>query len=83
MDEPLSALDRRTKGEKLRDHFALPIFYITHDMTVVERLADFDLGDAGVLQQLRRFPSGPLAVRRASEGSTKTRHSCQTSDQGE
>src|SRR6202030_1565192 len=46
MDEPLSALDRRTKGEilpfieKLRDHFALPIFYVTHDMTEVERLAD-------------------------------------------
>ncbi len=46
MDEPLSALDRRTKGEilpfieKLRDHFALPIFYVTHDTTEVERLAD-------------------------------------------
>src|ERR1700722_17463186 len=46
MDEPLSALDRRTKGEilplieKLHDHFALPIFYVTHDMTEVQRLAD-------------------------------------------
>ena len=46
MDEPLSALDRRTKAEilpfieKLRDHFALPIFYVTHDMTEVERLGD-------------------------------------------
>jgi molybdate transport system ATP-binding protein len=46
MDEPLSALDRRTKGEilpfieKLRDHFALPIFYVTHDLTEVERLAN-------------------------------------------
>ena len=46
MDEPLSALDRKTKNEilpfveKLRDHFAVPIFYITHDLTEVERLAD-------------------------------------------
>ena len=46
MDEPLSALDRKTKSEilpfieELRDHFSLPIFYITHDMTEIERLAD-------------------------------------------
>jgi molybdate transport system ATP-binding protein len=45
MDEPLSALDRRTKGEILPlieklQHFALPIFYVTHDMTEVQRLAD-------------------------------------------
>jgi molybdate transport system ATP-binding protein len=46
MDEPLSALDRRTKTEilpfieKLRDHFAVPILYISHDIAEVERLAD-------------------------------------------
>ena len=46
MDEPLSALDRATKNEilpfleRLRDRLSLPIVYITHDMSEVERLAD-------------------------------------------
>ena len=75
MDEPLSALDRRTKSEilpfveKLRDHFSLPIFYITHDMTEVERLADhivlIDKGHvvgAGPLAELQSDPSLPLAT---------------------
>lgn len=77
MDEPLSALDRRTKAEilpfieKLRDHFALPIFYVTHDMTEVERLGDqmvlLDKGRtvaSGALSELQSDPASPLAVSR-------------------
>ena len=77
MDEPLSALDRRTKSEilpfieKLRDHFAVPIFYITHDMTEVERLADQmvllekgHLVASGPLGDLQSDPSSPLAKSR-------------------
>jgi molybdate transport system ATP-binding protein len=73
MDEPLSALDRKTKAEilpfieKLRDHFALPIFYVTHDMAEVERLGDqmvlMDQGrviGAGPLEDLQSDPSLPL-----------------------
>ena len=75
MDEPLSALDRRTKGEilpfieKLRDHFALPIFYVTHDMAEVERLADqivlLERGHvvaAGPLAELQADPNSALAT---------------------
>ena len=77
MDEPLSALDRRTKGEilpfieELRDHFSLPIFYITHDMAEIERLADnmvlLDKGHlvaCGRLSELQSDPSSPLATSR-------------------
>lgn len=77
MDEPLSALDRRTKSEilpfieKLRDHFAVPIFYITHDMTEVERLADQmvllekgHLVASGPLSELQSDPASPLAKSR-------------------
>ncbi|WP_294534706.1 molybdenum ABC transporter ATP-binding protein [uncultured Rhodoblastus sp.] len=77
MDEPLSALDRKTKSEilpfveKLRDHFSLPIFYITHDLTEVERLADqvvlIEQGHvlaSGPLAKLQSDPSLPLAMAR-------------------
>jgi molybdate transport system ATP-binding protein len=77
MDEPLSALDRKTKGEilpfieKLRDHFSLPIFYITHDMTEVERLAEHivllekgHLIASAALSELQSDPSSPLAASR-------------------
>jgi molybdate transport system ATP-binding protein len=77
MDEPLSALDRKTKGEilpfieELRDHFSLPIFYITHDMTEIERLADnmvlLDKGHlvaCAKLSELQSDPSSPLATSR-------------------
>jgi molybdate transport system ATP-binding protein len=79
MDEPLSALDRKTKGEilpfieKLRDHFSLPIFYITHDMAEVERLADhivlLDKGHlvaSAALSELQSDPSSPLAASRGA-----------------
>src|SRR5262249_10316493 len=77
MDEPLSALDRKTKSEilpfieELRDHFSLPIFYITHDMSEIERLADnmvlLDKGHlvaCGALSELQSNPSLPLAASR-------------------
>jgi molybdate transport system ATP-binding protein len=77
MDEPLSALDRRTKGEilpfieKLRDHFSLPIFYVTHDMTEVERLVDHlvllnrgRVVASAALPELQSDPSSPLAASR-------------------
>ena len=79
MDEPLSALDRKTKGEilpfieKLRDHFSLPIFYITHDLTEVERLADTvillengHIVASGPLADLQSDPSLPLAMGRGA-----------------
>ena len=84
MDEPLSALDRKTKNEilpfieKLRDHFAVPIFYITHDMTEVERLADqvvlIEKGHvvmAGALAELQSNPDSPLATSREAAVSLK------------
>ena len=77
MDEPLSALDRKTKGEilpfieELRDHFSVPIFYITHDMAEIERLADnmvlLDKGHlvaCGPLSELQSNPALPLAASR-------------------
>ena len=77
MDEPLSALDRRTKSEilpfieKLRDHFSLPIFYVTHDMSEIERLTDhmvlLDKGHivaSAALSDLQSDPSSPLAASR-------------------
>jgi len=46
MDEPLSALDRDNKNEiipyldRLHQSLKIPIFYVTHDVFEVERLAD-------------------------------------------
>ncbi|MBN8956491.1 MAG: molybdenum ABC transporter ATP-binding protein [Rhizobiales bacterium] len=46
MDEPLSALDRLTKDEilpfleRLHERMSLPVIYVTHDMSEIERLAD-------------------------------------------
>ena len=74
MDEPLSALDRGAKAEilpfieKLRDRFALPIVYISHDIAEVERLADhivlIEQGrvvGAGALAEAQSDPASPLA----------------------
>ena len=74
MDEPLSALDRRTKGEilpfieKLRNHFALPIFYVTHDIAEVERLAD----QMVLLDRGHVVAVGPLAELQADPASMLT-----------
>jgi molybdate transport system ATP-binding protein len=63
MDEPLSGLDRMTKEdvlpflEALHRHLAIPILYVSHLMSEVERLADrLVLLDGG-----RVLASGPLA----------------------
>ena len=77
MDEPLSALDRVTKSEilpfleRLRDRLSLPIFYITHDLAEIERLADHmvllvkgRVVAAGPLTELQSDPSLPLARAR-------------------
>jgi molybdate transport system ATP-binding protein len=46
MDEPLSALDRITKDEilpyfeALHEALSIPVFYVSHDITEIERLAD-------------------------------------------
>ena len=46
MDEPLAALDRASKQdilpflERLHDKLAIPILYVSHDISEVERLAD-------------------------------------------
>jgi molybdate transport system ATP-binding protein len=77
MDEPLSALDRPTKSEilpfleRLHARLSLPVFYISHDMSEVERLADHlilmqhgKVVRAGPLQVLQSDPSLPLAGAR-------------------
>jgi len=62
MDEPLSALDRMTKEEilpyfkVLRDSLSVPVFYVSHDISEIEELADhLVLLDAGSL-----LAAGPL-----------------------
>lgn len=77
MDEPLSALDRLTKSEilpfleRLHARLSLPVIYISHDMSEIERLADHlilmqhgKVVGAGPLQVLQSDPSLPLAVAR-------------------
>ena len=62
MDEPLSALDRRTRDEilpfleRLHARLTLPIIYVSHDMSEVERLADHLV----LMQAGRALASGPL-----------------------
>ncbi len=62
MDEPLAALDRMTKEEilpyfeALHASLSIPVFYVSHDISEVERLADhLVLLDAG-----RVVAAGPL-----------------------
>jgi molybdate transport system ATP-binding protein len=77
MDEPLSALDRVTKSEilpfleRLHARLSLPVIYISHDMSEIERLADHlilmrngRVIGAGPLQALQSDPSLPLAFAR-------------------
>ncbi len=77
MDEPLSALDRTTKSEilpfleRLHARLSLPVIYISHDMSEIERLADHlvlmqhgHVVGAGPLQDLQSDPSLPLAGAR-------------------
>jgi molybdate transport system ATP-binding protein len=77
MDEPLSALDRPTRDEilpfleRLHQRLSLPVIYISHDMTEIERLADQlvlmqngKVIGAGPLQVLQSDPALPLAGAR-------------------
>lgn len=77
MDEPLSALDRQTKDEilpfleRLHDGLSLPVIYVSHDMTEVERLVDYlvlmrsgHVLAAGPLSKLQSDPALPLAAGR-------------------
>jgi molybdate transport system ATP-binding protein len=77
MDEPLSALDRLTKDEilpfleRMYQRLSLPVIYVSHDMTEIERLADhlvlMQAGTvlaAGPLSVLQSDPSLPLAAGR-------------------
>lgn len=74
MDEPLAALDHATRNEilpfleRVHERLSLPVLYISHDMTEIERFADhlvlMEQGrviDAGPLQNLR--PRLPAATR--------------------
>jgi len=64
MDEPLSALDRSTKDEilpyleALHDSLAIPIVYVSHDISEVARLADRIV----VLRNGRVVTAGPVAA---------------------
>ena len=63
MDEPLAALDRTTRDgilpflERLHARFDLPVIYVTHDRTEVERLANTLV----LLRAGRVEAAGPLA----------------------
>ena len=64
MDEPLSALDRPTKSEilpfleRLHERLSLPVIYISHDMSEIERLADHLI----LMQHGKVVGAGPLQV---------------------
>ncbi|HEX5421049.1 MAG TPA: molybdenum ABC transporter ATP-binding protein [Gammaproteobacteria bacterium] len=63
MDEPLSALDARTREEilhyleALHERLSIPMLYVTHDMAEADRLADTLL----LLEQGRVLAAGPLS----------------------
>lgn len=74
MDEPLSALDRFSKDdilpylERLHGSLSIPVFYVSHDIGEVERLADTlvlmnegRVQAAGPLHVLLADPTLPLA----------------------
>jgi len=64
MDEPLSALDRLTKDEilpfleRLHQRLSLPVIYVSHDMTEIERLADHLV----LMQSGAVLAAGPLSA---------------------
>ena len=63
MDEPLSALDERSKQEilpyleRLHSDLALPVVYVSHSLSEVARLADYMVW----MEQGRVSAQGPLA----------------------
>jgi molybdate transport system ATP-binding protein len=75
MDEPLSALDRQTKDEilpfleRLHASLSLPVMYVSHDISEIERLADHlvlmrsgRVIASGQFGDVRTDPSLPLAL---------------------
>jgi molybdate transport system ATP-binding protein len=73
LDEPLSALDQRAKGEilpfveRLHRALSIPVLYVSHDMAELERFADhlvlMEAGrviGSGALRALECDPSLPL-----------------------
>jgi molybdate transport system ATP-binding protein len=74
MDEPLSALDRRSKDEILphleilHETLSIPVLYVSHDLAEVERLADHlvllsegNVLACGPLAEIQSDPRLPLA----------------------
>ena len=64
MDEPLSAVDRITKEEIfpyleiLHQNLSIPILYVSHEMSEVERLADHlysEIRSGGSVRASRTF----------------------------
>lgn len=77
MDEPLSALDRPTRDEilpfleRLHETLAIPVLYVSHDLSEVERLADHlvlmqagKVVASGPLQDIQSNTDLPLALQR-------------------
>lgn len=77
MDEPMAALDRRSKDEiipyleRLRSQLDIPMIYVSHDMNEVQRLCDHmvfledgQVRAAGPLETLLTDSSLPLAGER-------------------
>ena len=68
MDEPLSSLDQERREEimrvieRLRDTFALPILYVSHDLAEVERLCDHLV----LAQDLAVTAAGPIGAMLAN-----------------
>ncbi|MDP7061351.1 MAG: molybdenum ABC transporter ATP-binding protein [Planctomycetota bacterium] len=62
MDEPLAALDQASKQEilpyleSLHDHLEIPIFYVSHTMEEIARLADYLV----LFEQGRIIADGPI-----------------------
>ena len=86
MDEPLAALDRMTKEEilpyfeALHASLSIPVFYVSHDISEVERLADhlvlLDAGRvvaAGPLHELLSDTRLPIARSREASTVLETR----------
>jgi molybdate transport system ATP-binding protein len=81
MDEPLSALDRKNKEdilpyfEALHETLSIPILYVSHDISEVERLADFlvlieegRIAASGALTDVMTDATSPIA--RSSDASS-------------
>ncbi len=70
MDEPLSALDHHTRNEilpfleRLHERLSLPVIYISHDMSEIERLADHLILMQQGQDHRRRAPAGSCKATR-------------------